>query len=56
MGMGMGGTVVEEVVYVLAGGFGGIGLFGGEGTEGYVEGAIDGMGIVQQFSKDFLDM
>ena len=51
----VGGTVIEEVMHAGESGLRGVGLFGGEGTEEYIQGAIHGAGIIQQFTKDLLD-
>ena len=45
-GVGMGGTVVEELRDCDCGGFGAICLCGGERSEGNKHGAVDGAGVV----------
>lgn len=54
-GVGMGGTVVEELVGVVVGGFGGFALCGGEGTECDEEGVVDTAAVVLESADDLLD-
>jgi len=54
--IGMGGTVIEEVLEGLHGGLGAVGLLGGQGAEGHKHGWVHSTGIVEEDTNDFLDM
>ena len=55
LGMRVGCAVVQELMDAFACGLGWVGLFGGEGTEGNVERAVDSPCIIQQFTEYFLN-
>lgn len=53
-GIGMGGAVVEELGESLHGCCGAVGLLGGERADGWQHGGVDGAGIEEERSQDFL--
>jgi len=54
-GIGVGVGIVEEPDSGIIGAFGGIGLVGGNGSEGDQHGWIDGDGIVEEHANNLLD-
>ena len=53
-GIRMGGAVVEELGQSLHGRCGAVGLLGGERADGWQHGGVDGAGIEEERSQDFL--
>ncbi len=54
-GIRVGGTVVEELGDMRQCEFGWSGLLGGKGTKGNQDGGVNGSGIVEEYTNDFLD-